>query len=171
MRRLYFLIPDVQSARAVVDALHRASVPDERLHVVAEPMGQVRDAGLPEAGLMQRRDLRPALFKGVVAGGLTGTVVGMLLAWLQPAGLGLPLGTVLVLALVGALFGLLAAPMLGISIPNTRLRRFAGAIENGSLLLMVDVPARRRREITALVRSHHPEVEDRGVEASIPPLP
>jgi hypothetical protein len=36
---------------------------------------------------------------------------------------------------------------------------------------MVDVPKERVDEITALIKSHHPEAEIRGVDTRIPAFP
>jgi hypothetical protein len=37
--------------------------------------------------------------------------------------------------------------MIGVDVPNTRLKRFEGAIEKGELLMMVDVGKDRVEEI------------------------
>ena len=42
--------------------------------------------------------------------------------------------------------------MIGISIPSPRLQRFEGAIAQGQILLMVDLPRSRVRDIEALLR-------------------
>ena len=61
--------------------------------------------------------------------------------------------------------------MVGVSLPSSRLRKFAAAIAAGELLLMVDVPRARVEEIEALIRRHHPEAEREGVEPNIPLFP
>jgi uncharacterized membrane protein len=53
------------------------------------------------------------------------------------------------LAIAGAIFGPWTAGMIGISTPSRRLERFAPAIGQGQILLMVDVPAWRVQEIEA----------------------
>jgi hypothetical protein len=45
--------------------------------------------------------------------------------------------------------------MIGINVPNTRLKRFEQAIEKGELLLMVDVAKRSRRDKAASRRGRH----------------
>jgi hypothetical protein len=44
-------------------------------------------------------------------------------------------------------------------------------IEQGKLLLMVDVPFSQRERITALVRRRHPEAVPGGTEPTIPAFP
>ena len=60
---------------------------------------------------------------------------------------------------------------MGAALPNSRLKQFQQAIENGEVLMMVDVPYARADEIEALVREHHPEVEIEGREPTVPPFP
>ncbi len=61
--------------------------------------------------------------------------------------------------------------MIGISIPSPRLQRFEGAIAQGQILLMVDLPRSRVRDIEALLRSAHPEARFEGEEPQVPAFP
>jgi hypothetical protein len=63
MRRIYFLVPTVASARAIVDELLLARIDERHLHVVAKEDTPLED--LPEAGVAQTSDLVPALQRGV----------------------------------------------------------------------------------------------------------
>ena len=80
-------------------------------------------------------------------------------------------GMIAVLGILGALFGAWAASMIGVSTPSHRLKRFEQAIEQGQLLLMVDVPRSRVREIEERLEALHPEARFGGVEANIPAFP
>ena len=61
--------------------------------------------------------------------------------------------------------------MIGVDVPNTRLKRFEGAIEKGELLMMVDVGKDRVEEIEQLIKSHHPEADIEGTAPTIPAFP
>ena len=61
--------------------------------------------------------------------------------------------------------------MIGISAPNSRLKRFEEEIDEGQILMLIDVPKPRVDDITELVRSHHPEAHIEGTEPTIPPFP
>ena len=74
MRRIYFLLPEVASARAIVDELLLARVEERHIHIVAREDTPLED--LPEAGVAQRSDLIPAIEKGLAAGGLSGLLAG-----------------------------------------------------------------------------------------------
>ena len=57
------------------------------------------------------------------------------------------------------------------NIGNTRLKRFEQAIEDGQLLMMIDVPRDRVDEITATIRKLDPEAHVEGTEPTIPAFP
>lgn len=171
MRRHYFLIPDADMARAVVDDLLLARIPERRIHVVAKDHHLLQEKDIPEAGLLQESDIVPAIERGLSVGGITGLVAGIAAVTFPPAGLVLGGGAILGTTVAGAAFGAVVGPMIGISAPNSQLREFEEAIEQGHLLLMVDVPRDKENEINELVRGHHPKVEIEGIEPTMPPFP
>jgi len=61
--------------------------------------------------------------------------------------------------------------MIGISTPSNRLKRFQSSIEQGQILLMVDVPNSRVDDIEARLEALHPEARLEGVEPNIPAFP
>jgi hypothetical protein len=169
MRRIYFLVPSVASAKAIVDDLLLARIEERRIHIVAREGTPLED--LPEAGVAQRSDLVPALQKGVAAGGLSGLLAGALAVTFPPAGLVLGGGALLGLTLFGAGFGAWMASMVGVGLPSSRIEKFETAIARGELLMMIDVPRARVEEIEALVKRHHPESELEGIDPNIPIFP
>src|SRR5258708_4970999 len=72
-----------------------------------------------------------------------------------PAGLTIAGGAVVAITLAGAGFGAWTATMIGIDVPNTRLKRFEQAIERGELLMMIDVARDRVEEIEQMIKLHH----------------
>jgi hypothetical protein len=169
MRRLYFLLPDVKSAKSIVDELLLKRVEWRHIHVIAGPGIPLED--LPEAHLAQTSDLLPALARGTAAGGVTGILAGLVAMAFPPAGLTIAGGAVVALTLAGAGFGAWMATMVGVDLPNTRIRKFEEAIASGELLMMVDVPRTRVEEIEAIVKSHHPEADVQGTDPTIPAFP
>jgi len=169
MRRIYFLVPNVASARAIVDDLLLARIEERHLHIVAREDTPLDN--LPEAGVAQKSDLVPALQRGVAAGGVTGLLAGALAVTFPPAGLVLGGGAVLGMTLFGAGFGAWMSSMVGVGLPSGRLEKFEAAIERGELLMMIDVPRARVEEIEALVKRHHPESDLEGIEPNIPMFP
>jgi hypothetical protein len=163
-KRLYFLLPTVESAKTIVDELLLARIEERHIHIVAKDHTPLEKAHLPEAGLLEESDFVPALERGVTVGGATGFLAGVAAVTFPPAGLILGGGAILATSLLGAGLGAWVASMIGVSIPNSHLKQFEDAIEAGQLLMLVDVSHDRADEITQLIRSHHPEAHDEGAD-------
>lgn len=169
LKRLYFLVPDVATARKIVDELLLARIPYEHIHVLASADTPLED--LPEAGVAQRTDLVPAMERGLAVGGTAGALAGLVALAFPPAGPIAAGGALLFGALGGAGFGAWVSAMIGVSLPNSRLMRFEEAINEGRILMMVDVPKMRAEEFEDLIHGHHAEAEIEGVEPTIPSFP
>ncbi|KQW57964.1 hypothetical protein [Variovorax sp. Root411] len=166
-RRIYWLMPDLASAGRVMDDLVRARVDVARIHF-AGPEGMDM-AGLHAANVWQTSDVVHAAKTGWAVGSACGIVVGLMAALMFPIFGDDPEWEVAVLvAVVGGVVGTWSASMIGISIPSPRLQRFEGAIAQGQILLMVDLPRSRVRDIEALLQSAHPEARFEGEEPRIP---
>jgi hypothetical protein len=169
MRRLYFLVPHVDSAKQIVDELLLARVEERHIHVIAKEETPMEN--LPEATLAQKSDVVPAFERGLAVGGATGILAGVVAVTFPPAGLILGGGAVLAIALAGAGFGAVLSTMIGVSVPNSRLKKFEEAVEAGELLLLIDVPKEKVAKIEELIKGHHPEAEIEGTEPTVPPFP
>ena len=168
-RRLYFLLPDIQSARQMRDEMLLARIEIGHLHFLGR-RGALPD-DLPEANVLQKTDFVHGAQLGAVIGGVAGTLGGFLVVMFPPEGASLQLVTVLLAAFAGTLFGAWASSLVGSAVPNSKLNAFHPAIEQGKVLLMVDVPMRRVQEITELVARRHPEAISGGFEPTIPAFP
>ncbi|WP_341319177.1 DUF1269 domain-containing protein [Paraburkholderia sp. IMGN_8] len=169
MRRLYFLLPHAQSAKAIINELLLARIEWRHIHVIARQ--DVPLEHLPEATLTQRSDLLPALARGTAAGGAVGALAGLVAMAYPPAGLTIAGGALVMITLAGAGFGAWVAPMIGVDVPNTRLKRFEEAIALGEILMLVDVPKDRVEEIEQMVKLHHAEADIQGADPTIPAFP
>ena len=168
-RRLYFVLPDTHSAQTIERELLLAKLDDHHIHFLAKD--GINLGSLSVANLFQRTDLIHGLQLGLVAGGLTGILAGTALYFYPDLGSQVGLGAVLLLAIFGAIVGAWASGMIAVSIPNSRLASFQRAIDKGKILLMVDVPVRRKKEIRELILRHHPEAESKGQDAQVPAFP
>ncbi|MDN5850534.1 MAG: DUF1269 domain-containing protein [Nitrococcus sp.] len=169
MRRLYFLLPNVETTRNVVHEFLLNHVEERHIHVVARKGTPLED--LPEAGISENTDFIPAAERGMLAGGATGALVGLAGVAFPPAGLAIGGGSVIFLTLGGAAFGAWISSMIGLSFDSSRLDKFHEAVEAGQILMLVDVPKRRVDDIEDLVRSHHQDVDIKGIEPLIPNFP
>jgi len=163
-RRIYWLMPDLASARWAMQDLLEAGVESARIHFAAAEGADLAD--LQEANIWQTSDVVRAAKNGLLIGCALGACVGLVAAALFPLvedDITWELSAML--ALLGGLMGAWSASMVGISIPSQRLARFAGALAAGHLLLMVDLPPERVRPIEAMLASKHPEALFEGEDA------
>jgi hypothetical protein len=168
-RRLYFVLPDSDTAQRIFRELLLARIDDRHIQLLARDDSRLDD--LPRADLWHRSDLMHGMAQGLFIGGLTGIVVGAAIVIFPPQGMAIGAGAVLGLAMLGAVFGSWVSGLIGFDVPNTQLRRFEPDLRAGRILLMVDVPKHRAAEVEDLIHSHYPDAEDRGREPTVPAFP
>jgi hypothetical protein len=168
-RRLYFVLPDIDSARGMLNEMLLARIECRHIHFLSRRDTLPDD--LPEANVLQKTDIVHGAQIGVAIGGIVGAAAGAMLVFFPPEGMTLKLITVLAVAIGGALFGAWASSMVASAVPNSRLKAFTGEMEEGKVLMMADVPMRRVQEICELVARRHPEALSRGFEPTIPAFP
>ncbi|MEO8655485.1 MAG: DUF1269 domain-containing protein [Ramlibacter sp.] len=168
--RIYWLLPDVESARRTMDDLLLARIEYRKMHFVGREDCDM--SGLHAANVLQTSDVLRSAEAGLIIGAAVGAVVGALVAVFYPIVGDKPQwGLAAGLAIAGALFGTWASTMIGVSTPSKRLARFAPQIEQGQILLMVDVPMWDVEAIEARLRALHPEAHLEGTEPDIPAFP
>jgi hypothetical protein len=165
MRRIYFLAPDIKTTHKIVEELHREGFDDHHIHILAKRDTPMED--LPEATILEKTDFIPAVERGIVLGGTSGLLAGLI--GLSYAGFVIAGGPLLGVILAGATIGSLAGGLTGMSVGNSKLKQFEEAIEKGELLVLLDIPAERISEITQKILKHHPTAEFDGIEPILPP--
>lgn len=169
-RRIYWLIPDVASARQTVNDLLIARVPVQHIHCFGRDGMNL--SGLHPANVFQTTDVIYAAELGLLIGGAIGVAAGVLVALYYPLGFqSLQWGIVVILGVLGGLFGAWSSSMIGISMPSHRLKRFEAAIERGEILLMVDVSGLQVKAIEELLQASHPEAHLEGEDPDTPVFP
>jgi hypothetical protein len=168
-RRLYFLLPDVESARRTADDLLLARVEDRHMHFLARRGTDL--AELHEAGYLIKTDFLHGAGVGLGLGALGGAALGALIVFYPIEGTQPHPLAFFVAVLLGALLGAWVASMVGASVPNSKLSRFQREIENGKVLLMVDVHPDAVEEIRAAVTARHPEAVPAGQVRPYPVFP
>jgi len=168
-RRLYFLLPDVDSARQTANDLLLARVEDRNMHFLAK---RGTDLGeMHEASYLQKSDLVHGISIGLAIGGFGGLALGAVIVTYPPEGTNPQLIVVLVAAVIGAVLGAWMSSMAAAAVPNSRLKQFQDDIDKGKVLLMVDIPYGRVEEIRELVLGRHPEAVSGGQETRFPAFP
>ena len=168
LRRLLFVLPDVKTARQVEQELLLARIEARHMHFLAKDGLDLGD--LPEATAAQKSDLLHGMGIGLIAGGAAGALSG-LGAFLYFGAITAQSGLIALFALFGAVFGVFIAGLVGAGMPNTRLRSFADTLAHGHVLLMIDVHLQQIDRVKALIKKHHPDAEDHGIDPLVPAFP
>jgi len=168
-RRLYFLLPDIKSAKAVFRKLLLARVEARHVYFLAKEGTALSD--LPEATMLQKSDELHGLALGLVVGGATGALAGIVALMFPPSGLAMGFGVILAMSVIGAIVGIWVSGMIASDVPNTRLQRFAREIERGKILMMVDIPKDQVEEISHMIRENQPHAAPGGRDPTIPAFP
>jgi hypothetical protein len=168
-RRLYFVLPDKQSAQQIERELLLQRFDGNHIRFLTG--GDTALDDLPQAGPLQTGDIKRGIKFGVLSGGLTGIGAGLLMVLIPALHTGLGIGAMPVLAVTGALFGAWAGGLVGASVPSTGLKPFAGDLDSGRIVLMLDAPKKRIQEIARFIMQRHPEADNRGIDPSIPAFP
>lgn len=163
MRRLYVLMPDVESCKGAVKELRTIGIPKHHLHVMANLMHNLE--GLPQATVWQKTELIHGIAWGVGLGGVAGfTGIGLAMIF-PPAGLEISEIAPFAGAIAGAVLGGTISAILSSHEHSHTLDRFRTEISRGRLLLMIDAPYRQVEEIQSLIHQYHPEA---NIEVTIP---
>ena len=167
--RMYVTLPDVQSARQLANDLLLARIEDRHMHFLAR---RGTDLGeLHEASYLHKSDTMHAAVVGMLIGGGLGALLGAILINFPPGHRTVEIGAILITTLVGAGLGMWIASMVGLSVPNSRLKAFEPDIAAGKVLLLLDVPSGRYQEVHDIIARTHPEAVDGGNEPTVPAFP
>lgn len=154
MKRIYFLIPNIDTAHKIVNELTQSEMDEKHIHIISKEGTQI-DA-LPEATLLQKSDFIAGFERGIAFGGTTGLLAG-LATLILPGGIALSGGAILACAAAGAGVGSWLGSMVALDVPNTRHKEFEEAIEHGQLLMLLDVPNEKLASVEMTVIRHYPE--------------
>jgi len=169
MKRIYFLVPNIDATKHIVADLISAKIEEKHIHIIAKPGTPLED--LPEASAIQKSDFIPAVEQGLAVGGVTGALAGLVAVALPPASTVIAGGALLIGSLAGASIGAWISGMVGLSFDNRRIKEFESAIEAGHLLVLVDVQKDRVEEIENRIKRHIPELEMEKTEPTTPAFP
>lgn len=148
--RLYFLLPDENTAVKVVDDLTQAGIDMRNLHAHVK---HISSSSLPATTRWQQMDLAQSLENVIWRSDLVIFFVALVL-FLVTLAMGswywslAAFGIMLVSFFLGERFAEF--------MPRVHLREFEHALSHGEVLLMVDVPKRDMAVVEERVRHYHP---------------
>jgi len=166
MKRLYFLVPNIETASLVSKQLQEKGVPESNIYTIGKEHHKFKAANLHHAGILQTTDFLRAFIRGVLIGGLAGALAGILAVFYLPRDLELGHGTVIAFAVFGLGFGSWVSTLIGVSVIKPNIVKFEKALDEGNLLMLVDIPKVKEEEIISLIKVYHPEAIVEGVPLS-----
>ncbi len=158
LRRLYFVLPNIDSTTRVLAELQQAGIESRHLAVASRtPVNipiqgvQIRDAVHDRGDKIEHTlwNLNLAVFGVAALALISQLLIQGLTAWLL-----VPLMVMAATFIAGLRFT---------HIPNTHLHEFAEALHHGELVLMADVEPTRVAIIEDLVHRHHPDAAVGGI--------
>jgi hypothetical protein len=163
--RLYYFLPDIDSARRAFDDMLLNRIEQKYIHFITGGAPLPHD--MPEANFLLKTDVVHGFASGTMVGAGLGIAFGALLIFYYD----MPQAAILVTTLIALLFGGWAASMVAAALPNSRLKAFYPEIEKGKVLMIADVPARRVEQIEKMLAERHPEMRFGGEEPNVPVFP
>lgn len=168
--RLYYLLPDVPAAHALMDELLLARIEARHIHFMNG--GASLPHELTEANRLQRTEIVRGSEMGMAVGAALGLLAGVgLLYYFDLDRADVKAAVVVIAALVGMLFGAWASSMQSASLPNSRLASFSADLDKGGILLIADVPSGQVDRVETILAEGHPEMRFRREESRIPTFP
>lgn len=132
--RHVFSTPDLDTARAAMDAARNAGIDDECILLVAR--SDIELESIPNDRQEADSDFIPAALRGAGYGGAAGLLAGLVAIVVTP--IGLTLAGAGAFALAGALMGGWASALMGSSLPDPVRRKFDDEIQAGNILVVID---------------------------------
>ncbi|WP_415885497.1 hypothetical protein ACMXYO_12855 [Neptuniibacter sp. QD37_6] len=158
MRRLVFLAPTVSQVNSVVADFLAVGIEDESIHFIAEDESLIEKISARAATDIETTERENDLDWGMVAGGSFGLAAGLVATTvLGPVGSVVSGGTVVVSSILGIGLGGWLGKLVGEDTPVHLLAKYKHALQQGGVLVMVDIPAERMTETHKLIRQHCPK--------------
>jgi energy-converting hydrogenase Eha subunit E len=132
--RHVFSTPDLATAKAAMQAARVAGVSANCISLVAR--SDVELEQMPEQHREAHSDFFAGAARGVVGGGGTGLLAGLVAVAIPP--IGVTLAGVVALAVAGAMVGGWTGAIAGASVPDPVRRRFETEIQAGRILVVLD---------------------------------
>jgi hypothetical protein len=134
--RRVFSMPDEATAEAAIPLARQAGIHDHDISLIAR--SDIPLECLPEHRSEASSDFVPAGLRGIVGGGATGLLAGLVAFAIPP--IGITLAGAGAMCLAGALVGGWAGALAGSAGADPVRRKFEREIEAGRILLVIDGP-------------------------------
>lgn len=167
MQRLYFVANDPDDARRVQDALEQCGVSAWNFHAIARDEAGLAVRRVHSATLYQQLDVIHSGERWALGGAALAGVVACVAWALDAMPWTMSLWQVVLVTLVGGLFGAWQGGMVGLSRDNYKIARFHDDIAAGRVVLLVDVHAAEKDAIRRLMAEDFPAIQAAGEDSTL----
>jgi len=137
MKRLFYLVDQMDSLESISEDLHREGITDWQFHILSKDEAGLFNRSLHRASILDRTDIARYTERGAIAGALFSLT--FIITAIMTGALNWPTVAWVALFVFATAAGAWLAGFGGISAENYRIRQFHDDIENGRHLVMVDV--------------------------------
>ena len=166
MKRLYYLIDDLETTEQVSKAVHGAGVTDWNFHAISRDEAGLYRYHIHSATPYQELDFLHTGTYWALVGAATGLIIGLVAHSIQPLPVHIDALAVALFTLVCGGFGGWLGGMIGLSRENYKLAPFHAQLEAGKILLLVDVKKQRALAIQSMIRDRFPRAQYAGVDST-----
>lgn len=164
--RLYYLHPDVRSAESALNEMLLARINVKNVHFLS--YSTPLPPGMPEANFFQKTDVIQGALRGMLVGAGMGLLGGIALVVFPVFSVVHEAPLILVSIVIGMLSGAWASSMAAAALPNSRLQPYDRDLDEGKVLMILDVPSGRVKEVENLLAERHPEMRFGGEDTHTP---
>jgi len=158
MKRLLFLIPDLNETRDVARELDEAGLSDSHVHVYSSQPNKLVKAHIHPANVFHLAHFAVVMGRGVLIGVAISVLIWGLFLIALPSHVHISVLGYLGILGFGFGFGFWISGLIGLEVFNHFMEKYQNDVREGYFLMMVDTPDERADELTELVRSHHPNL-------------
>ncbi len=169
MKKYIYIAPDLDSAEQAVSTIKGLGVEED--HISAAASEKTTLGSLPSLDYLEQNDAVPAIKRGAGIGAATGLLVGLTAAVVAPAGLAIGgAGLVATSSIAGASFGTFVSAIVGSSVPNSQLDDFQTQLNNGKVLLVIDLEEDMAEKIEQMIGLSRLDIRSEGELDAVPPI-
>jgi len=161
MKRIYYLLSNIDEADKVSDTLHENGIADWQFHVLAKDEAGLYRHHLHRANFLQKRDVVHSGERGALIGGGVGLYLSL---FVLPWSISSPL---LLAGIMVTMFtlGVVVGGILGNTHENYKIARFHDDIEQGRFLILLDVRKAQYDAVMELIHREFPKLEPAGKDS------
>ncbi|WP_426416689.1 hypothetical protein [Aestuariirhabdus sp. LZHN29] len=167
MKRLYYLTDSIESAERISEDLHREGISDWRFHVFSKDQAGLLHHRLHSATPLQSSNIVYSGERGAIMGGLSGLLISLLLIGTQPVGEQISSTAVILITALCILGGGWIGALSGRHQKHYKISRFQRAINDGKLLIIVDIRRHEEHAVRGLMQRYHADVLLAGIDSSL----